>query len=71
MDEGRFLHADFAAAPDWVRHRKLRDWVAAMARLAKPDRVVWCDGSQAEYDRLCAQLVASVSEDESLICSPP
>jgi len=47
-----------SAVPDWVRHRKLRDWVGEMARLAKPDRVVWCDGSQAEYDRLCAELVA-------------
>lgn len=34
-----------------------RLWVAEMVRLAKPDRIVWCDGSQAEHDRLCAELV--------------
>ena len=58
MNDRRAPEADSSQAPAWVRHRKLRDWVAEMVRLAKPDRVVWCDGSQAEYDRLCAELVA-------------
>jgi phosphoenolpyruvate carboxykinase (GTP) len=46
-------------APDWVRNRALLDWVTATAKLVKPERIVWCDGSQAEYDRLCGELVAS------------
>ena len=58
MNEPHSQPAETPNAPDWVRHRRLRDWVGAMARLAKPERIVWCDGSQAEYDRLCGDLVA-------------
>jgi phosphoenolpyruvate carboxykinase (GTP) len=48
-----------SVAPGFVKHAKLIDWVHQMAALAKPDQVVWCDGSQEEADRLTAQLVAS------------
>jgi phosphoenolpyruvate carboxykinase (GTP) len=58
MTDRTSAKADLSQAPEWVRHRKLRDWVSEMVRLAKPERVVWCDGSAAEYDRLCAELVA-------------
>jgi phosphoenolpyruvate carboxykinase (GTP) len=50
---------DYAAAPSYVNNAKAREWVREMAALCKPESVQWCDGSQAEYDRLCEVLVKS------------
>ncbi len=44
-------------APAFVKNAKLLAWVAEIAALTEPDSIYWCDGSQAEYDRLCQQLV--------------
>ena len=43
--------------PSYVKNARLIAWVADMAALCKPDNVYWCDGSDAEYQRLCQQLV--------------
>src|SRR5260370_10300782 len=44
-----------AAPPTTNKHRI--GWVQKMAELTQPDRIHWIDGSQAEYDFLCDQLV--------------
>jgi phosphoenolpyruvate carboxykinase (GTP) len=40
-----------------TRNTALLRWVDEAARLTKPDRVVWCDGSEAEERRLIEQSV--------------
>jgi len=45
-------------APAPTRHAELVRWVGEIAALTRPDRVVWCDGSQAEWQRLVDELVA-------------
>ena len=44
-------------APAPTRHQGLIAWVREMAALAKPARVRWCDGSDAEWEALSEELV--------------
>ena len=38
-------------------NKHLLRWVEKMAELCKPDAIHWVDGSQSEYNSLCAQMV--------------
>ncbi len=46
-------------APAPTKHQKLIQWVSEIAALTKPDRVHWCDGSDAEWEQLTSDLVAA------------
>jgi phosphoenolpyruvate carboxykinase (GTP) len=48
---------DFSEALSTNKH--LLRWVEKMAELTKPDSIHWVDGSQEEYEALCAQMVGS------------
>ena len=40
-----------------TNHKKLLAWVAEVEAMCQPDQVEWCDGTQAEYDRLTQLMV--------------
>ncbi len=44
---------------DSLAHVGLASWITDMIALCKPDRVHLCDGSQSEFDTLCAEMVES------------
>jgi len=45
------------SATTLTRNKALLDWVRDSAALVKPDRIVWCDGSEAEKERLTKHAV--------------
>ena len=42
-----------------IRNEKLKVWISEIAAMCQPDRIEICDGSQEEYDRLSALMVAN------------
>ncbi len=40
-----------------MTHSRLKAWVDEMARLTRPENIIWCDGSESERERLIAQAV--------------
>src|SRR5271166_6178666 len=63
-DHGFTRRIPMATAPQHLRtlaslSREVAAWVNEVVQLTLPDSVSWCDGSDAEYQSLARQLVAS------------
>ena len=42
-----------------TKNRDLQAWVDQVAKLTKPDKVHWCDGSQGEFENLVQEMLAA------------
>jgi phosphoenolpyruvate carboxykinase (GTP) len=42
-----------------VNNSALQSWVDEVARLTQPSKVVWCNGSEAEYQGLVKEMLAA------------
>jgi len=42
-----------------TQNAELAAWVASVARLTRPDQIVWCDGSEAERDHLVSLMLST------------
>src|SRR5687767_607901 len=42
-----------------TKHKRLQQWIDEMAKLCRPERVVWIDGSEQEKTRLEEEALAS------------
>ena len=56
FDEGTLMTIRGLENPP-TRNKKLLEWVEEVAELTQPDEVIWCDGSDAEWERLTSQMV--------------
>ncbi len=66
--------------PDYVKHQGVIDFVKIIAALTKPERIEWCDGSEAEDQRLLKMMVdngtmvklnETIRPNSYLACSDP
>ena len=55
------MNTSVLAAPEFVRHSRLKQWVAEVVTLTEPQAVVWCDGSEQEAQKLFALMVENGS----------
>src|SRR4051794_26453976 len=58
MGAAKTLEETRIASAPLSENKHLLRWVEKMADLTRPASIHWVDGSQEEYERLCAQMVA-------------